>query len=556
MQSPSSKQAHCFNCGSKIEAADPFCRVCGDDRRALIGAANSTDDGIIGQGEITVEPPDSRVPELVDGAGAVGNHTDKEHADVPEEYEKKERRNHAWLAIPAFVVLAVALVGGLVYVIYYAGRPQREVRLNLRAPRVLGCEPVRKLLREFLKNEGVSDSEIGESATRCETEGELKLDGPIARKATHVTLDVLLCDSSATVFDDMLNGDCDIGISWRQVNPDENSKLRKSGFGDMSSNEQECMLANDGIEVIVNDKNPLNSISQESLRDIFVRKTKVWDQVGSPDNKWTGPINIYVPSEKVEIVKPFRDALGLTEPIKEDRDVKVFDDSAEVSHRVAVDNQGIGFVNVVNRGDRAKPLRVLKGDGSNSTAGAAAYLAFSYPLYLYRSPKANEYAEKFRLFVIDGKARKPLEDARLDPLIPKQTSTAELKRSPKYKELTAGAFQLDFNCLFGPSDSKLTGDSLTKVEEWAKSRSRLDDKGYKNILVLGFASRDGDGQEGPMNMKLSRDRAQEVAKIITKYWKPATVNWFGAAEPLFGSAEDETDEGRRLNRRVEIWLRP
>ncbi len=196
---------------------------------------------------------------------------------------------------------------------------------------------------------------------------------------------------------------------------------------------------------------------------------------------------------------------------------------------------------------------MLKGNKTIPSEGAATYLPFSYPLYLYRSAKADEYAKRFRSFILDGKARKPLEEAHLDPLIPTQTLAPEPKRPQRYKDLTEGAVRLEFNCLFGPSDWKLKGESLARLQGWLDSRMRPDVSGHKNILILGFASREG---SEVVNKKLSQDRAREVAKVIGKYRKPVAVEWFGSEAPLFGSADDDTDEGKQLNRRVEIWLRP
>ncbi|MDT5268223.1 MAG: phosphate transport system substrate-binding protein [Acidobacteriota bacterium] len=557
-------------CGSKIEATDRFCRECGVDRKALIAAANLAGGEPGGQQTITAttgEPQSSTpredsagerigahkaVKSPHDGDGAGGDTGGGKSLDTSEEEDGRRRPNYARLALPVFLLVALALVGAVVWG-SYAGPAHREVTLNMRAPKVLGCEPMRKLVREFLKNEGVNESEISETIEQCEKAGELKVSGLIARKATQVTLDVQLCDSSTTVFNDMLSGDCDLGISWRQVSPDENFNLKQGGFGNMLDKDNECVLAHDGIAVIVNDANPLNSISQESLRRIFAREIVMWEQLSSPDNKLSGPIDVYAPSENVEIVEPFRHALGLAQPLKESKGVELFDDYGRVSDSVASNERGIGFVNVVNRGERTKLLWVLKGDKVTPSEGAATYLPFSYPLYLYRSAKADEYAKRFRSFILEGKARKPLEEAHLDPRIPMQTTAPEPKRPRRYEELTEGAAQLDFNCLFEPNASVLKGDSLARIEEWMNARSRPDDKGYKNILILGFASKEG---SEAVNKKLSQERAREVAKVVGRYRKPVAVEWFGSDVPLFGSAEDETDEGKSLNRRVEIWLRP
>lgn len=566
----------CGDCGNKIEDTDSFCRGCGSDRRALVAAANTADEAL-NQRASTAETHDLGGPEPLNGAAAApakaedgnrgsfaeegsdpGGDGDEGAAGTlpppPENQHGEPERPRWWVPLFSFAALALLLTG-LVFWVVQVRQQQREVTLTMRVPKLLGCDFARDLAKGFLIDEGVRQSDITEDVSRCETAGELKVGGPVAREAAHVRLDVLLCDSSSTVFDDMLKGSCDLGISWRQVSAEENSKLKAGGFGDMLSRSNECKLAQDGIAVIVNGANPLNSISKEKLRAIFTHDVRRWEQLKETNGNLSGDIKIYAPSETVESFGLFCNALGLEQGIRRGEWVEFFDDSASVSEHVMLDPMGIGFVNGLNRKD-AKQLWVLEGDESQPAEGAAMYVPFSYPLYLYRSVKADEYAERFRSFILSGRARPILKRSNLSPLAPEETPTPEPRLAQEYKEykeLTKNAVRLDVRCLFEKNKSVLKGDSLADVERWVSSIRRPGYTGYKTVLVLGFASNEGGKTE---NERLSEARARQVANLIGRYAAVETVRGFGSRIPLYGDKRDESDEGVKLNRRVEIWLRP
>src|SRR5262249_25648058 len=82
---------------------------------------------------------------------------------------------------------------------------------------------------------------------------------------------------SATAFTDLLENKSDIGLSSRRIKPEETKTL--SALGDMSSPACEHILALDGIAVIVNRDNPVQSLSREQVAKIFSGEITSWTQV-------------------------------------------------------------------------------------------------------------------------------------------------------------------------------------------------------------------------------------------------------------------------------------
>ncbi|WP_142532831.1 OmpA family protein [Saccharicrinis carchari] len=106
----------------------------------------------------------------------------------------------------------------------------------------------------------------------------------------------------------------------------------------------------------------------------------------------------------------------------------------------------------------------------------------------------------------------------------------------------------DSGILFGFDSSQLTEPSKKNIEELAKVLNKYDDT---EILIEGHT--DSKGAEG-YNQKLSEERAKSVVDQLTDRNvanKRFTIVGHGEAMPI---ADNATEEGRRLNRRVEVAI--
>lgn len=74
-------------------------------------------------------------------------------------------------------------------------------------------------------------------------------------------------------------------------------------------------------------------------------------------------------------------------------------------------------------------------------------------------------------------------------------------------------------------------------------------KQYESIHIMGHT--DSDGSDS-YNLSLSEKRAETVSRLISSLGYKSEIKTYGENTPL---ASNGSEEGKRLNRRVEIWLK-
>ncbi|WP_426347915.1 substrate-binding domain-containing protein [Alloiococcus sp. CFN-8] len=83
---------------------------------------------------------------------------------------------------------------------------------------------------------------------------------------TNATIEIQTSDSTAGMTGAM-DGTCDIGMASRELKDSELKSLTP------------ITIAMDGIAVIINNENPLEDISTEAVKNIYVGETTTWDEV-------------------------------------------------------------------------------------------------------------------------------------------------------------------------------------------------------------------------------------------------------------------------------------
>lgn len=78
----------------------------------------------------------------------------------------------------------------------------------------------------------------------------------------------------------MINGTTDIAESSRQMKPEEIQAAERNGI-----EPKEFKVGLDGLAVVVNPVNPVNELTMDQLRDIFMGKITNWKEVGGSDAK-------------------------------------------------------------------------------------------------------------------------------------------------------------------------------------------------------------------------------------------------------------------------------
>lgn len=416
-------------------------------------------------------------------------------------------------------------------------------RLRLHGSNTIGRDLAPALVEKLLIREGATDIRRVQGG-----EDEVTVEGRLPGESDPIVIEIT-AHGSGTAFEDLATGTADVGMSSRRIKPEE--KVRLAALGDLTSAAAEHVLGLDGVAVVVSRTNPLESLTLDQIRDLFVGRVADWGTHGGP----AGPVQVYARDDRSGTFDTFKSLVLRDAPLASN--AKRFEDSRKLSSEVAADPRGIGFVGLAYVGD-AKALKV-------SEAGSVAYrptvftvrtedYRLSRRLYLYVSPASpNPWVGKFVQFALSDEGQAVVDAvgfvgqslnrpvAETAPALPREVPA-------EYERLTRGATRLPLVFRFESGSDRLDNKSLRDVGRLLESLSQPANRG-RRVLLFGFADALGSPDT---NRRLSVGRAAAVAgELRSEGVDPETATGFGSALPV---ASNETEEGKARNRRVEVWL--
>jgi glucose/mannose transport system substrate-binding protein len=273
-------------------------------------------------------------------------------------------------------------------------RQIRQVALRLHGSNTIGRELVPALCEDFLKYEGATSVQRKPG----NREDEVDIEAVLPSEAGGPVTFEIKAHGSNTAFTDLAEGTADIGMSSRQIKPDEVQQCASAGLGNLQGAPCENVLRLDAIAVLVNKSNPINSITKQQLADIFAGKITDWSQAGGNP----GPIYLYAPDDNSGTFDTFKSLVLGTRALSSR--ASRYEDAARLSDAVAGDTNGIGIASQsFVRGSKM----VAVGDGSKKPlmptpfAVAAGEYPLSRRLYLYiASDPQNKWTRKFVEFAL------------------------------------------------------------------------------------------------------------------------------------------------------------
>lgn len=327
------------------------------------------------------------------------------------------------------------------------------------------------------------------------------------------------------------------------------------------------VVALDAMVPVVAPKNPMPEISTRDLARILSGEVRNWADLGGPDM----PVVLHglAADEPMQLALSARLGRALAPEV-------THADLASLATGVAADPWALAVtVQAGARGTRILPL--TDSCGFPLLPSPLAVKAEDYPLALpfyFLTPKRRlplmlrEFLEFLATpqaqvaiagagFVDRQPERQPMtaDGLRLINAIQgagEETSLADLKR---LVDAMDGADRLSLTFRFQDGSSTLDAHSRDNLADLA----RLMEAGVlrdKAVILAGFS--DGSGPAAA-NLALSAARAEGVLRQL-RMLAPSLdeaalpeILAFGEALPM---ACDETAAGRRLNRRVEVWLKP
>ena len=330
----------------------------------------------------------------------------------------------------------------------------------------------------------------------------------------------------------------------------------------------ERVLGLDAMVPVVSADNPLPAISTADLARVLTGEVMNWAEIGGEDR----PLVLYALPQNHALQQALEGRLGRVIKARERRD-----DPAILAQAVAQDPYAIALTGRAVAG-QARLLPLTDSCGFPLPSDLHAIKAEDYPLALpirLVSPRrrlpllTREFLDFLALpeaqaaiaeagYADRAPERRPLaaDGLRLLNALRQGGAEVTLEALQQMARQMDGADRLSFTFRFRDGSSTLDGPSRDSLERFAALIEAGAFAGQALHLV-GFS--DGSGAAAA-NLTLSQERAETVLARLTDLVQDLPegqempeVLAFGEVSPI---ACDETEGGRRINRRVEVWIRP
>ncbi|MEM6739205.1 MAG: phosphate ABC transporter substrate-binding/OmpA family protein [Pseudomonadota bacterium] len=374
---------------------------------------------------------------------------------------------------------------------------------------------------------------------------------------------------SGDAFDALLDGTAEVGMAARRITPNEARALRDAGAGNMVSPSQEHIIAVESMVVILHPSNPLDTLNKEQLRDIYEGRVTNWSELGGNDE----PIRVGAREAETGSRAVFEDRVFLGDRADLVSGAFIAQSNNDLAAFVNSEPGGIGYVGYAfQRG--AKPITVVNHCGMPMTPNVFAAKTEEYALnrriYLYNTDDgASDWASDLIEFAMSPEADSVITKAGFINLgVQRQSQSSDSARAQMLQNANVDAFERGI--ISEMLTSMQSHDRLSTTFRFRTGSSRLDERARIDMIrlvdylqtlpegtsvkVVGFTDDVGPYES---NLVLSKDRAASVLGSLQAEYGDALTNvtfsstGYGETAPATCNTDDQ---GRSINRRVEIWV--
>lgn len=377
--------------------------------------------------------------------------------------------------------------------------------------------------------------------------------------------------SSDQGFAALIADEADLSLSLREATSAEIAAGRSGGIGDLSADRRVRVLALDALIPVVAPDSPLNELPVAKMAGIVGGALTNWAEI-DPKLEPMGPVALVTGQQsdgaELRVLAGWVGGGEARAALKHA--------PGNVADAVARDASAIGFARYSDTGT-ARPLAMRGACGILIDGSADAIRAEDYPLalplYLYtparrlplmarefldwlQTPAAQQVVQ--RAGFVDQQPREvPIaaQGSRLRGAILNAGPDVSLGDLQALTRGLEGARRMTLSFRFRSGATRLDAHSLGNIDRIARDIEAGLYDGQELILV-GFS--DGEGPAAG-NLRIAQQRAQTVERLLREAAQHAdfaalsiTAEAYGEALPL---ACDDTEWGRRVNRRVELWVR-
>jgi len=378
---------------------------------------------------------------------------------------------------------------------------------------------------------------------------------------------------TANAFRALTSSDVQMGMATRRVQPAEARRVTQSRGGNLIDASQERVVAVDPVIIMVHPSNPIQSVSLEDLDAIYSGRITNWSEIGGRNV----PIIAYGRESNSGTGGAFQGAIFAKTGNRQASSVIILDSDEQISSSVMTQPAAIGISGVAFSGG-TKPLDIIDQCGITVSPDSFTTKAEEYPiqrrLYLYnRADNVTETLTDFLTFASSNAADALIADAGFYNLAVEQDQREyqggrafgvidapyNADELPLMRELVVDLLSYDrltTTIRFGSGSSSVEAKGFADLERLYQYVNTLD---YPvELLFAGFSDADGGFAA---NSSLSLNRANQVADTAAQFAAGKITNPFGVSFTAKGYGElapvacNATLDGKRTNRRVEIWIR-
>ncbi|PFG24714.1 phosphate transport system substrate-binding protein [Pseudomonas lurida] len=419
--------------------------------------------------------------------------------------------------------------------------PDQGPALRIQGSNTIGAALGPALVKGLMEHQGLQGVHI----EPAEGPNEQRVIGK-TRQGKAVTIEVA-AHGSSTGFTALKKATADLAASSRPIKDSELVDLEP--LGDLKSPEAEQVIAIDGLAIILNPQNPLNSLNTEQLAQVFNGEASTWEAVGGVG----GPIHVYARDDQSGTYDTFKDLVLRLRGKPLAPSAKRFESSEQLSDAVSQDPQGIGFIGLPYV-RQAKAVAIVDGDSQPMLPLNSLIATEDYPLsrrlFFYLPPSGhNPWAKALVDFTQSSKGQAIVAASGF---IAQQVQAMDVEPRASmpedYQAIAREAKRLTVNFRFEEGSASLDNKArqdLQRVVAYIRSHAKLD----KQVTLVGFGDAKNDPQRAAL---LSKLRAMAVRRELVKSGVVLReIHGFGAQMPV---AANTADEGRIKNRRVEVWV--
>ena len=419
--------------------------------------------------------------------------------------------------------------------------PDQGPALRIQGSNTIGAALGPALVKGLMEQQGLQ----GVHAEPAEGANEQRVIGK-TRQGKTLTIEVD-AHGSSTGFAALHKASADLAASSRPIKDSELVDLEP--LGDLKSPEAEQVIAIDGMAIILNPRNPLNTLNTEQLAQIFNGEISTWEALGGIG----GALHLYARDDRSGTYDTFKDLVLSRRGKPLAASAKRFESSEQLSDAVSQDPQGIGFIGLPYV-RQAKAVAIVDGDSQPMLPLNSLIATEDYPLsrrlFFYLPPTShNPWAKALVDFTQSSKGQAIVA---ANGFIAQRVQAISVEPRPSmpedYQAIAREAQRLTVNFRFEEGSASLDNKArqdVQRVVAYIKGHGKLD----KQVTLVGFGDIKNDPQRAAL---LSKLRAMAVRRELVKSGVVLRdIRGFGAQMPV---AANTADEGRIKNRRVEVWV--